>query len=55
MITEDDFDADEIISEPEDYSIIEDDEDSNQELILGQNRIINPEELLMIEDDFYDL
>lgn len=48
------FDADEILREPDDYIDMEE-QDERQELILGQNRIINLEEVPIDDDDLYSI
>lgn len=54
-MSDDDFDADEILREPDDTFIDEEDDDySRRELRLGQNRKINPEEIPMEEDDLFE-
>jgi len=58
MQLEEHFDADEILREPGDYQETApegEEEEERRELTLGQDRIIDPEEIPMDEDDLYDL
>ncbi len=55
-MNEEHFDADAILREPEEEKSNFSDEDGERhELILGQDRIIDPEEIPMDEDDLYEL
>jgi len=53
---EEQFDADAILREPEEErSDFTDEDGERHELILGEDRIIDPEEIPMDEDDLYEL
>jgi hypothetical protein len=51
------FDADEILREPEDFGFDFDQNEDNErkELILGQDRILDPEEVPIDDEDLYNI